>query len=255
MFERFTQQAHRILDLAREEAEGLGHRYLGPGHLLLGILREGASGAARLLWSHGVGLEAARDGLLILARRGVVPVPRPTDRALLGTLGIDLEAVRRSTEQAVGGRALAVATWRRSWRGARVVWTPLCGPPLLAKRALQLASLLGHRPRARVRVTSRKVGRSLGGSAGLTWRVTVRCSVVRVSSGRRRLGDPAMRREQVGNASGAAGRAGDRQVASCWRCPSSRGRVQVEAVPPSAVSATPQNGCERSPRRLVMTGS
>jgi hypothetical protein len=39
-------------------------------------------------------------------------------------------------------------TRRRGWRGARVVWTPLCGPPLLAKRAPQLASqqasALGH---------------------------------------------------------------------------------------------------------------
>jgi ATP-dependent Clp protease ATP-binding subunit ClpA len=152
VFERFTGQAHRVVDLAREEAEGLGHRYLGPEHLLLGILRDDASGAARLLGSHGVRLEAARDGLLALARQWVVPAPRPTDRALLGMLGIDLEEVRRSTEQAFGGQALAAATWRvtrrRSWRGARVVWTPLCGPPFLAKRALQLASqraiALGH---------------------------------------------------------------------------------------------------------------
>jgi ATP-dependent Clp protease ATP-binding subunit ClpA len=152
VFERFTEQAHRVVDLAREEAEGLGHRYLGPEHLLLGILREGASEAARLLRAHGVELEAARDGLLTLARRGVVPAPRPTDRELLGTFGIDLEAVRRATERAFGGQALAAATWRvtrrRSWRGTRVVWTPLCGPPFLAKRALQLASeqasSLGH---------------------------------------------------------------------------------------------------------------
>ncbi len=152
MFERFTEQAHRVVGLAGEEAEGLGHRYLGPEHLLLGILRDGASGAAQLLRAHGVGLEAAREGLLGLAGQGVVPAPRPTDRELLGTLGIDLEAVRRSTEEAFGGQALAVATWRvprrRFWRGDRVVWTPLCGPPFLAKRALHLASqqasALGH---------------------------------------------------------------------------------------------------------------
>jgi hypothetical protein len=152
VFERFSEQAHRVVGLAGKEAEGLGHRYLGPEHLLLGILRDGASGAARLLVGHGVGLEAARGGLLVLARQGVVPVPRPTDRALLGMLGIDLEAVRRSTEQAFGGQALAVATWqvtrRPPWRGGRVVWTPLCGPPFLAKRALHLASQqagsLGH---------------------------------------------------------------------------------------------------------------
>jgi len=152
VFERFTEQAHRVVGLAGEEAEGLGHRYLGPEHLLLGILREGASGAARLLRAHGVGLEAARDGLLALARRGVVPTPQPTDRQLLGTFGIDLQEIRRTTEQSFGGQALAAATWRvtrrRFWRGDRVVWTPLCGPPFLAKRALHLASqqalTLGH---------------------------------------------------------------------------------------------------------------
>jgi len=39
-------------------------------------------------------------------------------------------------------------TRRRGWRGGGVVWTPLCGPPFFAKRALQLAgqqaSVLGH---------------------------------------------------------------------------------------------------------------
>jgi Clp amino terminal domain, pathogenicity island component len=39
-------------------------------------------------------------------------------------------------------------TRRRGWWGRRVVWTPLCGPSLVAKRALQLASeqvhALGH---------------------------------------------------------------------------------------------------------------
>jgi hypothetical protein len=43
-----------------------------------------------------------------------------------------------------GFQAVGEATWRvtrrRRWRGARVVWTPLCGPPFVAKRAVQLAS-------------------------------------------------------------------------------------------------------------------
>ena len=46
------------------------------------------------------------------------------------------------------GRRPGGVTRRTWWRGRRVVWTPLCGPPLVAKRALQLASErargLGH---------------------------------------------------------------------------------------------------------------
>jgi len=152
VFGRFTEQAHRILDSGRDEAERIGHRYLGPEHLLLGMLHEGANGGARLLWANGIGLEAARAELVALAERGVMPAARPSDRALLGTLGIDLEEVRRTAEQTFGSTALGEATWRvtrrRGWRGAMVVWTPLCGPPLLAKRALHLASqqasALGH---------------------------------------------------------------------------------------------------------------
>jgi ATP-dependent Clp protease ATP-binding subunit ClpA len=148
VFGRFTEPAHRVLDLAREEAERCGHRYLGPEHVLLGLLAEGQSQAAQLLRSHGGEVMAARAALAGLANRGVVPGPRPGDVQLLGTLGIDLEAVRRDSEQTFGGRAVGEATWRvtrrRGWRGRRVVWTPLCGPPLFAKRALQLASGQAH---------------------------------------------------------------------------------------------------------------
>jgi ATP-dependent Clp protease ATP-binding subunit ClpA len=144
VFERFSEQAHVVLDLAREEADLLGHRYLGPEHILLGVLAEGRSRAARILRARGVDLAAARAELLGLSRQGVVASPRASDAELLGTLGIDLDAIRRSTEEAFGARAVGEATWRvtrrRGWRGGRVVWTPLCGPPMIAKGALQLAS-------------------------------------------------------------------------------------------------------------------
>jgi ATP-dependent Clp protease ATP-binding subunit ClpA len=149
---RFSEPTHRVLDLAREEAERCGHRYLGPEHVLLGMLAEGQNGAARALRAAGVELTAARAALARLAERGAVPAPRPSDAELLGALGINLDAIRRDTEQAFGFRAVGEATWRvtrrRSWRGRRVVWTPLCGPPFLAKHAVQLASeqaqALGH---------------------------------------------------------------------------------------------------------------
>ena len=140
MLERFSEQAHLVLDLARDEAERCGHRYLGPEHVLLGLLAEGHSAAARVLRAHGATLAAARAELLGLAQQGVVPAPRPSDAQLLGTLGIDLDAVRRNTEQTFGFQAVGEATWRVTRRRAgRVVWTPLCGPPFVAKRALHLA--------------------------------------------------------------------------------------------------------------------
>jgi hypothetical protein len=128
--------------------KGFGHRYLGPEHVLLGLLVEGQSQAAQLLRSHGVEVTAARAALGRLAARRVVPAPRPSEAQLLGALGIELDAVRHDSEQTFGVRAVGAATWRvtrrRGWRDRRVVWTPLGGPPLFARRALQLASGQAH---------------------------------------------------------------------------------------------------------------
>ena len=148
VFGCFTEAAHRVLDLAREEAERAGHRYLGPEHVLLGLLADGHSRAAQLLRAAGVELAAARAALARLVDRGVGTTPRSSDGELLGTLGIDLDTVRHQTEQRFGIQAVGEATLRvtrrRWWWGPRVVWTPLCGPPLVAKRALRLASQHAH---------------------------------------------------------------------------------------------------------------
>jgi hypothetical protein len=144
-----SQQADRVLDLAREEADLFGHRYLGSEHLVLGVLRDGGSGASRVLEAHGVDLAGARDELGRLADRGVVPGPRPSDAELLGTLGIDLTAIRRTTEQSFGhtalGWAIREATRARRRGVGRVPRTPLRDPPMLISQVLVHA---GERARA-----------------------------------------------------------------------------------------------------------
>jgi ATP-dependent Clp protease ATP-binding subunit ClpA len=138
-----SEQARRVLDLARAEAEGFGHRYLGPEHLVLGVLRHGDSGASRALEAVGPTLERARAELGRLADRGAVPGPCPSDAELLGSLGIDLDAVRRSTEQSFGGKAVGWAireATRARRRGVgRVPRTPLREPPMLLGQVLQHA--------------------------------------------------------------------------------------------------------------------
>jgi Clp amino terminal domain, pathogenicity island component len=135
-----SEDADRVLDLAREEADLLGHRYLGPEHVVLGVLRDGGSEANRVLEAHGADLAAARTALGRLVERGVVPGPRPSDAELLGALGIDLEAIRRTTEQSFGGQAVGWAVreaTRARRRGVgRVPRTPLRDPPLLISQVL-----------------------------------------------------------------------------------------------------------------------
>ena len=45
----FTDRVRRALQLAREEAARLHHQYVGPEHILLGLIRDGESVAARVL--------------------------------------------------------------------------------------------------------------------------------------------------------------------------------------------------------------
>jgi len=63
VFERFTDRSRRVLVLAQEEARLLHHPYIGPEHILLGLLAEGGGVAAQALASAGVELEPAREAV------------------------------------------------------------------------------------------------------------------------------------------------------------------------------------------------
>ncbi len=60
MFERFTDRARHVVVLAKEEARLLNHNWIGTEHLLLGLIRQGDSVAARVLESLGISLQAVR---------------------------------------------------------------------------------------------------------------------------------------------------------------------------------------------------
>lgn len=58
-----SNECKRVLKYAADEADGLEHKHIGTGHLLLGLLREKDCFAARLLSERGVTLELAREEL------------------------------------------------------------------------------------------------------------------------------------------------------------------------------------------------
>ena len=123
MFERFTAAARSVVERAQEEAAGLGHDGIGSEHLLLGIAGAGGGILASL------GVDAA-------TLRAIVAEPRggKLDAAALAAIGIDLDAVRRSAEEAFGPGALAGR--RRCRRGRRPGHVPFSPR---AKKALELA--------------------------------------------------------------------------------------------------------------------
>jgi ATP-dependent Clp protease ATP-binding subunit ClpA len=61
MFERFTDEARRVVVLAQEEARMLNHNYIGTEHILLGLIDEGEGVAAKALESLGIRLDAVRQ--------------------------------------------------------------------------------------------------------------------------------------------------------------------------------------------------
>lgn len=71
----FTPQAKRVLELASEEARGLGHPYIGTEHILLGLLSEQDSVAAQVLINLDLKLEDVRSEILDLL--GASDVSKP----------------------------------------------------------------------------------------------------------------------------------------------------------------------------------
>jgi ATP-dependent Clp protease ATP-binding subunit ClpC len=82
----FTPRAKKVLELALRESLSLGHDYIGPEHLLLGLVRENDGVAARILLDEGAGAETIRNEVIrILHAGGQVPrrpepagAPEPT---------------------------------------------------------------------------------------------------------------------------------------------------------------------------------
>ena len=60
MWEPFTERARRSIVLAQEEAQRIGTNYIGTEHLLLGIMSEGESVAAKVLERLGLTLSKLR---------------------------------------------------------------------------------------------------------------------------------------------------------------------------------------------------
>jgi ATP-dependent Clp protease ATP-binding subunit ClpA len=79
-FERFTNRARIVMTLAQDEAQRLGHNYMGTEHLLLGLVREGEGVAAIALTTLGVNLGDARAAILHIIGHG--------DRIVAGEIGL-----------------------------------------------------------------------------------------------------------------------------------------------------------------------
>lgn len=107
MFERFTDDARRVVVHAQEEARERGADHIASEHLLLGVCRARGRGAD-ILTAAGYPLAAVEADLRAVASSAASAssaADRP-DRDALASVGIDLDEVRERVEEAFGPGAL-----------------------------------------------------------------------------------------------------------------------------------------------------
>jgi hypothetical protein len=99
----FTPRATKVLDLALREALSLGHNYIGPEHILLGLVRENQGVATRILLDFDADAEKVRGS--VYAALGD-PMASPA-----------VSRVFRGATQILGPPGL-------DWRRATLLWRP-----------------------------------------------------------------------------------------------------------------------------------
>lgn len=97
----YTPRAKRVVELAIEEGQNLGHNYVGTEHILLGLLREGEGIAAQVLTNLGIDLKRARKEVIQLlgaeegAARGTGEEKSSPQTPTVDTFGRDLTRLAR----------------------------------------------------------------------------------------------------------------------------------------------------------------
>jgi len=70
MFERFTDRARKVMQLANQEAQRFNHEYIGTEHVLLGLIKEGSGVAANVLKNLDIDLRKIRMEVEKLVQSG-----------------------------------------------------------------------------------------------------------------------------------------------------------------------------------------
>ena len=70
MFDRFTDRAKKVMNLARQEAQRFNHEYLGTEHILLGLVQEGSGVAANVLKNMSIDLTKIRAEVEKIVKTG-----------------------------------------------------------------------------------------------------------------------------------------------------------------------------------------
>src|SRR5438105_10834584 len=115
MYERFTDRARKVMQLANQEAQRLNYEYIGTEHILLGLAKEGDGVAANVLKNLDVDLRKIRQEVEKIVQAGPGPVhpgklpPTPHARKVVE---YSIEEARKLEHKYVGTEHLLLGLLR-----------------------------------------------------------------------------------------------------------------------------------------------
>jgi ATP-dependent Clp protease ATP-binding subunit ClpC len=114
MYENFTDQALRVMEVANEESKRLRHDYIGTEHILLGLVDGGDSLAVHVLATLNVDPGEVRSHLAEVMRRGldVHTKSKPLTPRAKKTVEYGVEESARLSDPHIGTEHLLLALLR-----------------------------------------------------------------------------------------------------------------------------------------------
>src|SRR5213079_643582 len=163
MYERFTDRARKVLQLANQEAQRFNHEYIGTEHILLGLVKEGSGVAANVLKNLDIDLRKIRLEVEKIVQTGpgsemVTMGKLPQTPRAKKVIEYSIEEARNLNHNYVGTEHLLLGLLREQEGVAAQVLMNL-GLKLEDVRE-EVLNLLGHNPMAT------EEGGSSGGGSG-----------------------------------------------------------------------------------------
>src|SRR5690242_5998539 len=147
MYERFTDRARKVMQLANQEAQRFNHEYIGTEHVLLGLIKEGSGVAANVLKNLDIDLRKIRLEVEKLVQTGpdmVTMGKLPQTPRAKKVIEYSIEEARLLNHNYVGTEHLLLGLLRENEGVAAQVLMNL-GLELEDVRE-EVRSLLGHSP-------------------------------------------------------------------------------------------------------------
>jgi ATP-dependent Clp protease ATP-binding subunit ClpA len=147
MYERFTDRAHKVWQLANAERQRLNHAQIDTEHILLGLLKEGRGVAAHVFEDRGIGLPIVKQEAEKLIHAGATPVTAdkaPPTAAAKRVVEFAIEEARQLNHSYVGTEHLLLGLLREQ-QGVAAMVLAIVGLKLADARAA-VVNLLGPRP-------------------------------------------------------------------------------------------------------------